>query len=246
MALEKFDEAVRDGEQFLGSSSPAERQQSEWLEVAYRLTDAYQHQLKEPGTSGSVARRIESKVRELLTSVASGPNEFQRDARRELASLTRGAASGEFKDFAAAFTAGKAALELMNSSLVAAKVAQQNNPEAVGELEQEAAAGKGEARQAFERALELAERQTAVAELNVVRYYLAWLYWDAGRIEDAAVLGEFVASRYPDSEYGPGAAKIALAAWEKLYQQSRAGARRRAAERSAGATRRGGWWDWRN
>jgi tetratricopeptide (TPR) repeat protein len=221
IAIDKPDEAIRGGEEFLASSRPAEREQAEWLEVAYQVAQAYQRQLKEIPAGQSSAKRIEAKVRELLASVAGHPNDFQRDARVALAGLRKATAGGsDFKNFADAFAAGKAALELMNSSLMAAKVARQNNPEAVKDLEEEAAASKEEARRAFTQALARADRQTPIAELNVARYYLGWLFWEEGRIEEAAVLGEFIASRYPESEFGPGAAKIALAAWEKLYQQS--------------------------
>jgi hypothetical protein len=222
IALEKYADAVRGCEDWLAASKAEERTQPEWLEVAYQLAAAYQAQLKDMPPGQAPARRLQSKVRELLRLVAGGPNDFQQDARLGLASLAR-TAPGEtaFKSFADALAGGKSALELMNSSLVAAQVAKENNPEAVADLERDAAASKDEALRAFAAALDLADAKTPLADLNGARYYLAWLYWEAGRVEEAAVLGEFLASRYGDGEFGPGAAKIALAAWEKLYQQSR-------------------------
>lgn len=223
IALKKYDEAIEGSKEWLAASRPEEREQAEWLEVAFQLAAADQAKLKaEPGGQNA-ARRLESEIRELLRSVSERPNDFQQEARLQLASLAR-SAPGEkkFKTFDEALAGGKSALELMNSSLVAAKVARENNPEAVDDLERDAAANKQEALRAFEFALDLADSQTPAPELNAARYYLAWLYWEAGRIEDAAVLSEFIATRYGDGEFGPGAAKIALAAWEKLYQQSRA------------------------
>ncbi len=219
LALDKVDDAIRSCRQWLEASQPTELREPEWLEVAYQLALAYQKQLEETPEDRSSAKQREGRVRELLHMVATRPNEFQRDARLALASGGRQGAGGQFATFGDALAGGKTALELMNSSLMAAKVAQQNNPEAVQELNDEAAASKLDAQAALERALDLADEDSPIAEVNAARYYLAWLYWEAGRVEEAAVLGEFVAARYPDGEYGPGAAKIALAAWERLYNE---------------------------
>lgn len=219
LALNKVDDAVRGCKQWLDESQPAELQEREWLEVAYQLALAYQKQLEKAPEGRSGARQTEERVRTLLQMVATRPNDFQRDARLALASGGRQGAGGQFENFGDALAGGKTALELMNSSLMAAKVAQQNNPDAVQELNDEAAASKQDAQAAFERAIELADEDAPIAEVNAVRYYLAWLYWEAGRTEEAAVLGEFVAARYPDGEFGPGAAKIALAAWERMYNE---------------------------
>jgi tetratricopeptide (TPR) repeat protein len=222
IAQDKVDEAIRDCEEWLAASRPEERSQPEWLEVSFRLADAYRMQL-ESEDGGGDANRVEAQVRSILRDVAAQPNEFQRDAQLALASLTqRSGGEVDFRTFADAFAAGKTALELMTSSQLAARLARENNPEAVAELEDEAAASKDEARRCFELAVELADRDVPLPELNATRYYLCWLYWDAGRTEDAAVLGELVARRYGESEFAPNCAAIALQAWEKLYREARA------------------------
>ncbi|HYO24917.1 MAG TPA: hypothetical protein VEQ85_08205 [Lacipirellulaceae bacterium] len=223
VALEKPADAIRICKKCLAEARPAERDQAEWLEVAYVLAEAQLAQAKSKPGQGAAAKRTENEIRELLRTVAAKPNEFQLAARRTLSSMTRasGADASEYRTFADALAAGKAAVELMNSSLLAVKVAEQNNPEGVEELQRDAASSKDEALRAFEAALGMADAETPIAEVNATRFYLAVLLWEVGRIEEAAVLGEFVASRYPESEFGPGAAKLALAAWEKLYQQSR-------------------------
>jgi tetratricopeptide (TPR) repeat protein len=222
--LDKLDEAIRVGKKCLADMKPEERERAEWLEVAFQLASAYKKQLAEPGQRAAVTKRLETEMHELLRNVAAHPNDYQFDARLALASSLNADASGkDYKTFADALAGGKAALELMNSSLLAINVARENNPDGVAGLQRDSEASKQEARRAFEAAISLADGQTPIAEVNVARYYLSWLMWEAGRIEEAAVLGEFIATRYPEDEFGAAAAKIALAAWERIYQQARSG-----------------------
>jgi tetratricopeptide (TPR) repeat protein len=222
--LDKLDDSIRVAKKCLADMKPEERERAEWLEVAFQLAAAYKKQIAEPGQRPAVTKRLETEMRELLRNVAAHPNDYQLEARLALASSLNADASGkEYKTFADALAGGKAALELMNSSLLAINVARENNPDGVTSLQRDAETSKQEARRAFEAAISLADKQTPVAEINVARYYLSWLMWEAGRIEDAAVLGEFVATRYPEDEFGAASAKIALAAWERIYQQARSG-----------------------
>lgn len=222
--LDKTDDAIRVGTKCLADMKPEERERAEWLEVAFQLASAYKKQLAEPGQRPAVTKRLDTEMRELLRNVAAHPNDYQFEARLALASSLNADASGkDYKTFADALAGGKAALELMNSSLLAINVARENNPDGVGGLQRDAEASKLEARRAFVAAIALADKQTPIAEINVARYYLSWLMWEAGRTEEAAVLGEFVATRYPEDEFGAAAAKIALAAWERIYQQARNG-----------------------
>ena len=55
--------------------------------------------------------------------------------------------------------------------------------------------------------------------LNEVRYFLCWLYWESEDYYRAAVLGEFLARRYPDHPAAASAAKISMASFERLYAQ---------------------------
>ncbi len=225
LAQDKPDDAIRECEEWLSTSRPEERKNPEWLEVAFRLADSYQAHLKNSDNGARDAKRVESEVRTLLRDVADDPNEFQREARLALASLAqRGAGTSDFANFSEALAAGRTALELMSSSKLAARLASENNPDAVAELENDAVRSRDDARRAFETAVDLADRQTPLEQINMARYYLCALDWEDGRLEDAAVLGEFIASRYPEHEFAPNAANIALWAWDKLHRESRAAA----------------------
>ena len=84
--------------------------------------------------------------------------------------------------------------------------------------------GKEDARRYFRLATTLIEDDTDPALVTEVRYFLCWLYWEAQDYYRAAVLGEFLARRYPDHAAASSAAKISMASYERLYTQAAAAA----------------------
>lgn len=213
--LKKYDEAIADAQAWLKRSESGERDQPEWLEVAYRLAEALEAKSEADGGD------TKSDVRVLLRDVSQSPNEFQQEARLRLVSAGGGSVKPtNLKTFEDARAAGQSAFDMMKSAQLAAKLAKENNPSAVAELEQSAVANAAAAQSAFETALDLVDSQTATEDINAVRYYLCWMFWDQGRLQEAAILGQHLAERFPNSTYQSGAAKVALAAYEKLYNES--------------------------
>ena len=72
----------------------------------------------------------------------------------------------------------------------------------------------------FRTALTLREPETPLDEINVVRYYLAYLHWLENEPYQAAVMGEFIAKRYPNSPGGRQSAKIAMAAYASIFNEA--------------------------
>ncbi|MBA4105101.1 MAG: hypothetical protein C0485_05030 [Pirellula sp.] len=223
LAIDKIDDAISRSEDFLTASKPAERQQPEWLEVAFRLADAYQAKLKQGELKDGDAKRLQSNARNLMREVSQHPNEFRQQAQLALAALTSNASDGSAPNtFDEAFGAGKMAIDLWNSANLAAKLAKENDPEAVDGLQEQAKGNRDEARRMLEAALTLADSETPIEQLNAARYYLSILYWEDKRLHEAAVLAEFLATRYPENEYASSAAKVALAAYEALSIEAKA------------------------
>src|SRR6185369_10454004 len=83
--------------------------------------------------------------------------------------------------------------------------------------------GKEDARRLFRQAISLVEADTDLQQLNEVRYFLCWLYWESGDYYRAAVLGEFIVQRYPSHPAAGSAAKIAMASFERLYNDATTG-----------------------
>ncbi len=90
----------------------------------------------------------------------------------------------------------------------------------VAELRQKRQAAADVARKSLHEAQRVADASVSLDELNSARYYLCFLEWDAGHLHDAAVLGEFLARSYSDSAPGRQGARIALAAYVKMYADS--------------------------
>ena len=217
LELKKVDEAAAVGQDWLAASSPAERGRREWLEVAFRLAGAYQTKIESLPDGGAEAKRLQSETRDLYRQVSQQPNDFQQEARLALATRGGSAASAaDLKTFADAYAAGKSALEVMSSSQLAIRLARDNNPEAIPELEEQVKQNKADSLELLEAALDRVDRETPVEELNEVRYFLCWLYLQDGRYDEAAVLGEFLATRYPENQNAASAAGFALAAIEQL------------------------------
>jgi tetratricopeptide (TPR) repeat protein len=232
VAIDKLDEAISGAEEWLAGSRPSERNEPEWLELQYALADAYRAKAKQT-ESGSAAKELQAKARNLLRDVAKAPNEFQQAARLAVASTgAGGGAAAQAKTFDEAFAAAKSSLELWNSSNLAAKLARENNPEAEADLASEASGHRADALRMLELSLDLADAQTHLGQLNAARYYLSVLYWEDKRPHEAAVLSEFLAKRYPESEFAAGAAKVALAAYEQLAIEARSASGAKAGETS--------------
>ena len=64
----------------------------------------------------------------------------------------------------------------------------------------------------------LADAKTATDDVNLVRRSLAYLNFRQGEYYDAAVVGEFVARKFPSAPGSQTSAQIALAAYLKLYE----------------------------
>ena len=78
---------------------------------------------------------------------------------------------------------------------------------------------RAEALHNFRFALTHAPADAKIEDLCIIRYCVAYLYWVTEEYYDAAVLGEYLARRYPDRPEAQQGAKIAMAAYAKLYSE---------------------------
>lgn len=216
LAEEEPGKAIEECTMWLDESSSDEREQPEWLTVAFRLAQAYSAQAENEGDG-----KVRTEARRLYRDISRQPGEFQEEARAALA-LSGGEEIKpvDVKNFGDAFAAGKSAIEQMNSSQLAVKLAANNNPDGVADLEQRVEANRAAALKYFQSAIELAEEKSPPEDVIQANYFLCWLYWNDGRSEEAAELGQKIADKYPDSPFAPNAAKITLAAYQRLFSQA--------------------------
>lgn len=219
---EEYDAAIASCASWLDKATQVESNQPEWLVVRFRLAEALQHKGEAQREGSPERRRLTAGAAEAYRMVAGAPNEFQaaaRTAAAELAPRERKRVD-EPRDFVAAYEAGKAAIASANAARIALPSAERNNPTAAAELQQQIRNGTDDARHYFRLATTLVEDGTDESQLNEVRYFLCWLYWDDGDYYRAAVLGEFLARRYPDHPAAGAAAKMAMASYDRLYQEA--------------------------
>jgi tetratricopeptide (TPR) repeat protein len=223
---EKFDAAIELCNACLRDAKADEQKQPEWIAVQFRLAEALQKKAATVGENTLDGRKLAAEARSAYRLVANSPGEFQSAARMAISSVAKEDAKDaneEPKTFQEAYDLGKDALASYNAAKLAVPSAQRNNPEAVPELHSQMEQGKNDARRYFRAASTLVEDDTDPKLLNEIRYFLCWLYWESQDYFRAAVLGEFLARRYPDHAAAASSAKLAMASYERLYSQALAG-----------------------
>lgn len=217
IAEKKFDDAVTRGNEWLSRARGAEDRSPDWLAVKWQVALALEK--KAEATSAEAdKRRALRDARVLARDVSRLPNDFQTEAKAMVARL--GAGSGEEvtpKTFDDAFTAAQEAIDMMQSTQLALKLAQENNKEAVPEMEQQLEESRDRAMEMFTLALGLRDADTNIDRVNLVRYYLCYLHWEANNYYEAALFGQFLAEKYPKSAGARQGAKIAMASYLSVY-----------------------------
>jgi hypothetical protein len=216
-----IDEAIEECEEWLNEAQRDELTEPEWLAVQYRLADAYMQKAGSKSGDGNVSR-LHAEARKLFREVIKHPGEFQDDARAALTlSGSENVKFADVKSFASALEAGKSALEQMSSVQLAVKLAASNNPAAVPELEEQITTNRAAALKYFEQAVQFIDDKTPTDEAVAASYYLCWLYWESGRTKEAAELGEQIVEKQAESPFAVTAAKVTLAAYERMYLEAR-------------------------
>ena len=86
----------------------------------------------------------------------------------------------------------------------------------------EIAQARLEAIEYFRKAIAMRTAEVTADDMNIIRYYLAYLYWAGGDLYESAVVGEFLARRYPGGVGGKQGGKIAMAAYAKMAADAQA------------------------
>ncbi|MGD9635834.1 MAG: hypothetical protein AB7G28_21465 [Pirellulales bacterium] len=224
VAQGKPDAAIGNLSTWLNGAEKGEAETAEWLFARFQLAESLRAKADAAGTKQSERRSLVAAARDAYRAVAKVPNEYQGAALA--AAIKLGPENrpdrSAIKDFAAAYQAGKDAMGSVNAAKQALPSAAKNNPAAMPELRLQAEQSKVEARDLFRLALSLVDDDTNLEQLNEVRYFLCWLDWESGDYFRAAVLGDFLARRYPDHPAASASAKLALASYEQLMQAAQA------------------------
>ncbi len=203
----KWQEAARDAEQ----SSPA------GLKIRFLAGKAAMAKAESLEEGDANRKDYLQTARNHFKFVARFPGDYQRDARTLLTEdrLGGGAEAGEPETFVDA----KDQAELAWGTMVVAigRMQDATSAEDQKKTQAEMAQARDEAFRYYRLALDLRTEEVDLAEVNLIRFRLAYLYWLSDDFYRAAVMGEFLATHYPQSLGAPQAAEIALKAYRKLF-----------------------------
>lgn len=226
---------------FVARVSSKEGRLPEWLELKFRLAEAHKAfadnlAKKSPSDRQILVSRREAKI--LAFAVARDPGDFQAAARKLLTELPNvdlpDEGNGEPTNFVEARDAGKEALDKAQQyqqslAVLTRKLKTTKDEETKANIQKQLESNKtgipeetANAIKYFSLAMTLADENTKVEDINIVQYFLSYLHYTQKNYYEAATIGEFVARRYPQSTGARQCAKIAMAAWIKVYSDSKA------------------------
>ena len=231
-----YRQAMDRGNEWLKKHGEQNPESRECLELRFHLARA--HQLFAESTNDAKLRTIHrQKARTLAEFVVRREGTFQAEAKKLLGEIgddNTAAESLEPKSFAEAKAAGKAVMDEIQA--IRLELAKQGIPAVAGDIASELEplnAGpapkpdplklklkrkQAEAIRYYQLALKLADDQTPADDIDVLRYFLCYLYYSDEAYDKAIELGEDVARNRPTATGARQCAKIVLASYMKIYQ----------------------------
>lgn len=218
------------GSAWMETQRPDERGDDDWLALKLVLAQAY-HRLarQDPGSREGNAMSVEA--RRLAIEVAKYRGDSQQTAQELLAELgqtpSEASPRNDIKSFGDAVAAARDALsrrqvaaqtvELLERRVAEGGADAETLRQRLEEGRQQVRNAESEAVGLLRRAQELVTEETSTEQINQVRFYLCTAYYYQADYFAAAVIADFLASRYPASEEGRRAAAVSLASLVRLY-----------------------------
>jgi tetratricopeptide (TPR) repeat protein len=229
-------EAINQATKWQQELRPHEMRDPQVLQVRYKLAlghKLYADYLKQQDPKNRQSADHLRTARNLAVEVSRFPSPVQ-EAARQLVADIRGVALEEtqqvnVKTFDEALRAAKDAYDQMQTAEFLVKtlperLAQETDPQLKAEVQQQLETARQDAQKKreqaidlYRRALTLANAETPVESLSMARVSLAHLLYLQGDYLEAAVLGEFLAVKFPAQSVAREAAAIALASLVQLY-----------------------------
>lgn len=219
LAAKKFGELSADQRKLAISNVPPAQLDEDWLALKLRVAQLLEGQADALGPKEKAkARPLLQDARKMALDVARANREFASDARALLGRIGADVPdAGDERSFAAAMDEARVSLASMQQAAAEAKATADASAKAA------ALARAGEARTQAMAAVRDALRRAGDGEIDAInqaRYLLTYLLYDDGRYHDAAMLGRFLAERYPNAKGSRQAATIAMASWQQLQKQA--------------------------
>lgn len=213
----EVDQAVKLGEQW--NEVFRGREETEEDALGIKLLLARAQKLKHAAAQQDAdKRRIARAAVDLARFVAKYPGPYRDEARSIMAELGEGAASGDPQTFQEAFDLAKQNLE--TSRVYLNEMASASDDAAREDLKKKQKEAEQAAFDMFRTAMKLrnaGDTPASQSDIDQVRYFQTYLYFQQDDPWRAAVMGEFLARRSPNSTGARPASAIALASYSKLY-----------------------------
>lgn len=235
--------AIASAMPWINDMQPAEEKDSDWARLRYLTAVAHKKladDAKAKNPKDENAKKAIAEARKLATQVTKSDTPQQGPARKLLAEMgvevgaATPAALASLKTFEAAREAAQdafsAAIELPERiKIIEERLKVETDEAEIASLNkelEEAKAGEKSGFQgaldAYKRALQLATPSTPIEDINDVRWQLGRCYYLTLRFEEAAIVGEFVARRFPTDREAKNCANLALNSVKKLYLDAQA------------------------
>tara|TARA_R110002049_G_scaffold27321_2_gene94066 strand:- start:168967 stop:172017 length:3051 start_codon:yes stop_codon:yes gene_type:complete len=234
----KYVEAIKRATRWFDETPNDKERDPQWIAIRYHLARALKMQADDANGESPPNRALAAKSMSFATDalrfVASESGEYQEKAQQMLEQLGESGAVSEDLEpetFMAAQSVAKESLDAIGPLAASVtnlnnQIAAEKNANKKSELvsqrdsaQQELTRAQNDAIHYYRLALQLADETTAQSNVNLVRYFLCYVYFLKQDFFDAAMVGEFVARRYPTSAGAKQCAKIVLASYLKLAEQ---------------------------
>lgn len=235
---DKYLEVIRRCSEWLAKAEPQEEQDPDWLYLRLALARAHMRQAEEAATNRRNARAVtaarnEAEKQAKLVARFEGP--LREEARQLIASLGGVVAVDKempIRNFADALrvarrqydqlAAAEAGVQRIRERLEASADggSQSDLQETFQAAKTTAKKAQTQAFEAYRKALRLADSDSPPQDVNLARYMLTYLYFQQAEYYDAALLGDFVARRFPKGNVARKCAELTLASYVQLYNAS--------------------------
>jgi tetratricopeptide (TPR) repeat protein len=232
--VNKYKEAMDISQKWLLSAQRGELSSQEGLAIRFLGAEAamaYAQTLQDAGPEETRLRqKCLQEAREGYTQVAAAAGPYQQKAKiRLLEPALVAAAERAPASFAEARDRLAASMERAQAAEAEVRLASGKDLQTRRDCQVRLETIRAEAIRLGRLALHLAPPEAPAEDVSEVRYYLAYLCFTAGDMEEAAVLGEFLAGHAGDGAAGREGGKIALAAYDDLFRHAPPGEERRLA-----------------
>jgi tetratricopeptide (TPR) repeat protein len=224
--VKKYDEAIEVAAKWKDDALPNEQTSSEGLRIQLLAGQACLEAAKALDPKDGKRRDLIRSARRYLEFVQRAPGTIRKEAGNLLMDDLLGAtevSEADPKTFEEAFEQANVAwLRMLTTD---GQMRQATDSKQEEELASQVAAARESAGRYCRLALEMANKQTDLSQVNTVRFYLTFLYFMEDRLYDSAVMGELLAYRYPQSSGARKGAEIAIKAYRKLFDTERRASR---------------------